>query len=190
MIIEDDLKSVVNQLNAERTQVREQLEQAIRDVGDLAAEREESIEHEMSTLVARLGSKPDRQELSRANQALQDEISRLVQSTASVDDVNELASYVRLKPDVAQIQRFVNKRLATLQTRSSENHDAPLLSSMPVRCLSCQNTVHVTEEALQKPSRDIVVPFSASSVRHVQKQRLELLAKGGTGEKRPSKKGQ
>ncbi|OQR91170.1 hypothetical protein ACHHYP_04931 [Achlya hypogyna] len=175
MIVEEDLKSVVNQLNAERAQVREQLEAAIRESGELAAEREESLQHEVSTLVTRLGTKPDRHEMARAHQSMQEELGRLAQTAATVDDINHLATYVRQKPDVSQVQRFVNKRLAMLQLRDGENHDAPLLGSTPMRCLSCQNTINVTEAALEKPSRDAVQPFSASSVRHMQRQRLDLL---------------
>ncbi|RLO02327.1 hypothetical protein DYB28_009878, partial [Aphanomyces astaci] len=82
------------------------------------------------------------------------------------------------------IRAYVRQKISTLKLQQTEaNTDAPLLGSVPVRCISCQNVVEAKAQHVvlrdDKPQRD-VLPFTTSSVRHVQKQKLEamLRAKG------------
>ncbi|OQS01857.1 hypothetical protein THRCLA_05699, partial [Thraustotheca clavata] len=186
MIVEDDLKSVVSQLNAERVQIREQLEQAIRETSEQASEREESLQQDVSSLAGRLSQKPDRQEMIRAHYALQEELDRLTQSTATVEEVNNLTNLLKHKADVGHVHKFVNEKIASLQVDGGDNHEAPLLASM--KCLSCQNTIKVPEVIpIEKVSRDPPLPFNTSCVRHVNRQKFEALTKAHALEKQRKK---
>ncbi|ETV87841.1 hypothetical protein H257_01279 [Aphanomyces astaci] len=184
MIVEDDLNKVVARLSDEREQLRADVYTSVKQLFAVSSELEASLEREVTALASRLHTKIDRDEVGMAQQTMQGELERLAHDVVSHDEFVVLSERLKRKPDSNDIRAYVRQKISTLKLQQTEaNTDAPLLGSVPVRCISCQNVVEAKAQPVvprdDKPQRD-VLPFTTSSVRHVQKQKLEamLRAKG------------
>ncbi|RHY44355.1 hypothetical protein DYB34_012760 [Aphanomyces astaci] len=184
MIVEDDLNKVVARLSDEREQLRADVDTSVKQLFAVSSELEASLEREVTALASRLHTKIDRDEVGMAQQTMQGELERLAHDVVSHDEFVVLSERLKRKPDSNDIRAYVRQKISTLKLQQTEaNTDAPLLGSVPVRCISCQNVVEAKAQHVvlrdDKPQRD-VLPFTTSSVRHVQKQKLEamLRAKG------------
>ncbi|RHX97329.1 hypothetical protein DYB25_003285 [Aphanomyces astaci] len=184
MIVEDDLNKVVARLSDEREQLRADVDTSVKQLFAVSSELEASLEREVTALASRLHTKIDRDEVGMAQQTMQGELERLAHDVVSHDEFVVLSERLKRKPDSNDIRAYVRQKISTLKLQQTEaNTDAPLLGSVPVRCISCQNVVEAKAQPVvlrdDKPQRD-VLPFTTSSVRHVQKHKLEamLRAKG------------
>ncbi|KAF0745353.1 hypothetical protein Ae201684_000377 [Aphanomyces euteiches] len=185
MIVEDDLKKIVTKLNTERHQLKTDLEAAIKQIANSSVEKEKELERE-----ARRSENSrvcmdflDREELGFVQESMQDAMSRLEREVVSHDEFVVLADRLKRKPDANDIRTYIQQKIAGLKLQQGEaSHEAPLLGSVPVRCISCQNVVaaklepHAQQQPSKKEAKD-VLPFTTSSVRHVQKQKLEAMLK-------------
>ncbi|KAH9091710.1 hypothetical protein Ae201684P_011254 [Aphanomyces euteiches] len=183
MIVEDDLKKIVTKLNTERHQLKTDLEAAIKQIANSSVEKEKELEREVAMLSERMSSKLDREELGFVQESMQDAMSRLEREVVSHDEFVVLADRLKRKPDANDIRTYIQQKIAGLKLQQGEaSHEAPLLGSVPVRCISCQNVVaaklepHAQQQPSKKEAKD-VLPFTTSSVRHVQKQKLEAMLK-------------
>ncbi|KAG9405819.1 hypothetical protein AC1031_003738 [Aphanomyces cochlioides] len=181
MIVEDDLKKIVTKLNTERNQLKTDLEAAIKQVANSSVEKEKELEREARRM--RIHESLDREELGFVQESMQDAMSRLEREVVSHDEFVVLADRLKRKPDANDIRTYIQQKIAGLKLQQGEaSHEAPLLGSVPVRCISCQNAVaaklepHAQQQPSKKEAKD-VLPFTTSSVRHVQKQKLEAMLK-------------
>ncbi|RHY30835.1 hypothetical protein DYB32_003978 [Aphanomyces invadans] len=108
------------------------------------------------------------------------EIERLANSVVSHDEFVVLAERLKRKPDANDIRAYVRQKISSLKLAQTDtNSDAPLLGSVPVRCMSCQNVVEakVQPAASHEAKQREVLPFTTSSMRHVQKHKLDAMMK-------------
>ncbi|ETW00996.1 hypothetical protein, variant 1 [Aphanomyces invadans] len=180
MIVEDDLKKAVARLTDEREQLRVDLDASIKQLVAASSELEMTLGREMTALASRLHTKVDRAEVGMAHQTMQDEIERLANSVVSHDEFVVLAERLKRKPDANDIRAYVRQKISSLKLAQTDtNSDAPLLGSVPVRCMSCQNVVEakVQPAASHEAKQREVLPFTTSSMRHVQKHKLDAMMK-------------
>ncbi|KAF0693800.1 Aste57867_15299 [Aphanomyces stellatus] len=179
MIVEDDLKKAVARMNDEREQLRTELEQTIRQNATMSMEKEASLQREVTALASRVHDKADREDLGMAQAGMQEEFERLERDVVSHDEFVVLSEHLKRKPDAHDIRSYVRQKIAGLKIQSTEgNHDAPLLGSVPMRCISCQNVVDAKADQSKaeiKGPAGAPLPFTTSSMRHVQKQKMEAL---------------